>query len=200
MRIIGRLIGLAWLGLVVTAIVGAIAAAATKRRMVTVDDPDANEIKLAAVFEPMSFRSVATAFRGGSIECWYGGGVVDLREATIDPAGAHLDIKAIFGGGQLVVPEGWNVTINTVGIGGFGDGRPKVERPVDAPTLTIDGTVVFGGFGIVSQVSDTEMRGLEQAVAKMAERRQRAGSTVDAPVESAEPAGTPPEPEMATTA
>ena len=177
MRFIGRLIGLAWLGLIVTAVVGAIAAVSAKRRLVTVDQPDADQISLGAVFEPLSFRSTASAFRGGSIECWYGGGVVDLRGATLDPAGAHLEVKVVFGGGQLVVPEDWNVTTGVVGIGGIGDARPRIERRPDAPSLTVSGTVLFGGFGIVSQVSEKEMRGLEQAMAKLAERRGHIAAT-----------------------
>jgi hypothetical protein len=191
MRFIGRLIGLAWLGLIVTAIIGAIAAVSAKRRMVIVDEPEANQISLGAAFEPLSFRSTATAFRGGSIECWYGGGVIDLREATLDPAGAHLEIKVVFGGGQLVVPEDWNVTTGVIGIGGIGDARPKVVRRADAPSLTISGTVLFGGFGIASQVSEKEMRGLEQAMARFAERKQHAAATAGAtrtePVEATGP-------------
>lgn len=191
MRFMGRLIGLAWLGLIVTAIIGAIAAVSAKRRLVTVDEPDADQVSLGAVFEPLSFRSTASAFRGGSIECWYGGGVVDLREATLDPAGAHLEVKVVFGGGQLVVPEDWNVTSGVIGIGGIGDARPKIERRPDAPSLTISGTVLFGGFGIVSQVSEKEMRGLEQAMAKLAERKQHLAATTGGdgtrPVEASGP-------------
>jgi hypothetical protein len=49
------------------------------------------------------FHSTATAFRGGTLDCWYGGGIVDLRDATLDPAGAHLEVKAVFGGAQILV-------------------------------------------------------------------------------------------------
>ena len=48
------------------------------------------------------------------------------------------------------MPEDWNVETKLIGIGGVGDMRPKVERAPDAPTLRLEGTNVFGGWGITS--------------------------------------------------
>ncbi len=186
MRFIGRLLALLWMGMIVSAIVGTIAARAAKRRIVPIDAPDADEIRLAAIFEPRSFRSTATAFRGGTIDCWYGGGVIDLRGATLDPSGAHLQVKAVFGGGQIVVPESWRVTTKVLGIGGVGDARPRTERPDDAPHLTIEGTALFGGFGVSSEFSDKAAIELDKAVERAAHRHEPA------------PEATP-SPEMATT-
>lgn len=185
MRVIGRLIALLGVGVVVAAIVGAIAARDAKRRIVPVDAPDADEIRLAAVFAPLSFRSTATRFRGGTIECWYGGGVIDLREATLDPAGASLQVKAVFGGGSILVPETWRVTARVLGIGGLGDARPHVERPDDAPHLTIEGTAIFGGFGVMSEMPDDQMRGLDKAAARFAERGNPAPEPTPEPEASA---------------
>ena len=84
--------------------------------------------------------------------------MLDLRGATLDPAGATLRASAMFGGGLLVVPETWNVETRIVGIGGVGDGRPKVERPADAPTLRFEGTAIFGGWGISSEAPDAAAR------------------------------------------
>ena len=119
-----------------------------------IDAPDADEVRLAAIFEPMSFRSTATAFRGGSVDCWYGGGVIDLRDAILDPAGARLQVRAIFGGAQIVVPDTWRVSSRVVGIGGLGDGRPPVEPDDGAPHLTIEGVAIFGGFGVTSELPE----------------------------------------------
>ena len=168
MRVIGRLIALFVGGLMVTAILGTIAARAAKRRIVPLDDPDADEVRLAAFFGPIAFRSTARHFRGGTIDCWDGGGVVDLREADLDPAGARLQVRAVFGGSQILVPETWQVTSKVIGIGGLGDARPRVDRDADAPQLSIEGIAVFGGFGVVSNLSMAESRGLEEAIARMA--------------------------------
>lgn len=179
MRVIGRLLALFGIGVVVSAVVGAIAALRAKQEFAPIDDPEANEIRLAAIFGPLSFRSTAASFRGGTIDCRFGGGVVDLRDAALDPAGARLDVKAHFGGAQILVPESWRVTTRVLGIGGAGDGRPRIERADDAPRLTIEGTALFGGFGVMSEMPEAAARGLEEAVARAAARHEPARA--DAP-------------------
>ena len=69
------------------AIGAAVAAASRKRDIVPLEDEDANEVRLVAIFSPVAFHSTATAFRGGTLDCWYGGGIVDLRDATLDLSG-----------------------------------------------------------------------------------------------------------------
>ena len=88
-----------------------------------------------AIFEPIAFESHATRFRGGQVELWYGGGIIDLRNATLDPAGATLRVRTVFGGSQLLVPEDWQVTTRVVGIGGAGDGRPRIDRAPEPALL-----------------------------------------------------------------
>ncbi len=146
MRVIGGLVAL-FIGTIVAA---AVAARAAKDRIVRRDDPAADEVAVVAIFEPLSFRSTATAFRGGTLDCWFGGGMFDLREATLNPAGATLRVKTIFGGAQVLVPEGWQVETRIIGIGGAGDSRPAIFRAADAPRLTIEGVALFGGLGVSS--------------------------------------------------
>jgi predicted membrane protein len=125
-----------------------------KRRDVVPQDPDADEVDLVASFGPLDYRSTAGAFRGGRVETWFGGGVVDLRHATLDPMGATIEVNALFGGGNLVVPDDWNVETKVAGIGGIGDGRPQRERSPEAPTLRVEGIALFGGWGITSEPAD----------------------------------------------
>jgi hypothetical protein len=145
-RAIGLLL-LAWFSF----IAGVAVLAAVKRREGVPQDPKADEIDLVANFEPFEFHSESEAFRGGTVTTWFGGGVVDLRDATLDPAGATLHTSTVFGGGNLIVPEAWNVETKVVGLGGVGDGRAKIERDPDAPTLRLEGTALFGGWGITSE-------------------------------------------------
>lgn len=174
MKIVGRVIGLVWAGLMVAMAAAAVGALNVRRRIVPKDEPDADEVQLVATFEPILFESTASSFSGGKLDLWFGGGIIDLRDATLDPAGARLDVRAMFGGCQLLVPESWIVTTRVMGIGGAGDGRPKVERPLDAPHLTVEGTALFGGIGIASEISDEAVRSLRDAVAK---RQRRSGLT-----------------------
>jgi hypothetical protein len=148
-----RLLALALLGWFVF-LFSAMALAAAKRRDPVPQDPAADEVDLVASFGPLEFHSTAPAFRGGRVQTWFGGGVVDLRDATLDPLGATIEVNALFGGGSLVVPEGWNVETSITGIGGVGDSRPARERAADAPTLRVEGTALFGGWGITSRAPD----------------------------------------------
>jgi hypothetical protein len=159
-----RALGLLFGGLTLTMIVGAIAAISMRGKLAptATTDPDADEIVAVSIFGPLAFRSTAASFRGGTLDCWYGGGVLDLREATLGPAGATLRVRAVFGGGQILVPETWRVHPAVRGLGGVTDGRPVADRPADAPQLTIEGTVVFGGFAVLSEMPAEEARWMEK--------------------------------------
>jgi hypothetical protein len=149
---------------IATTMVALVAAFQAKQRIQPTEDEAADEMTAVGVLGPMYFRSTAPALRRATIECWFGGGVVDLRDAQLDPAGARLEVRAVFGGAQVVVPETWQVELRVAGIGGAGDGRPKIERAVDAPVLTIEGLAIFGGFGVTSELSESDAARLESAV------------------------------------
>ncbi len=153
---VGRIIGRIVIAFIAITGISALAAFVAKRSVVSVGGPDSDELGLAAIFDSVDLRSRATSFRGGSLLCWFGGGTLDLRGATLDPAGARLTIRAIFGGGLLVVPDDWQVDLRVIGImGGVGDSRDVRGRPADAPRLIVDGFAIFGGFGISSRPPDT---------------------------------------------
>jgi len=46
------------------------------------------------------------------------------------------------------------------------------ERPDDAPHLTIEGTAMFGGFGVATEFPEAAAKGLEEAIAKTAAKRE----------------------------
>ncbi len=116
-------------------------------------DEASDEVDLVAAFDRLDYHSTATHFVGGRIDCVFGGGVVDLRDATVAEGGARLEVRGIFGGAQFLVPDDWRVTVRSIGIfGGVGDARPARDRPVDAPQLEIDAFSAFGGFGIIAHV------------------------------------------------
>jgi hypothetical protein len=138
-------------------VIGAVVYAKLMARDATTPELDADEIDLVVTFGPLDFRSEASAFRGGSVTTWFGGGTLDLRGATLDPAGATLRTNALFGGGNLIVPDDWRVEPHLVGIGGAGDSRPDGNPPEGAPTLRLEGTAIFGGWGITSEAPGEEL-------------------------------------------
>ena len=137
--------------------IGAAAYAKLAGRPTTLPEPDADEIDLVTTFGPMEYHSTAGAFRGGSVTTWFGGGTLDLRNATLDPAGATIRTSTLFGGGTLIVPDDWRVETKLVGVGGVGDGRPSGNPPAGAPTLRLEGVNVFGGWGVTSEPPGEEL-------------------------------------------
>lgn len=147
-----RIIRLILIGWIAGMVVGAIAALRAKSRIGPTTDESADDIVASAVFGPLDYHSTATAFRGGTLELWYGGGIIDLRDATIAPGGATLHVRAIFGGGQILVPATWRVVSNVRGMGGLQDIRGAKGYSEDAPTLTIEGVLIAGGFAVMSEL------------------------------------------------
>lgn len=178
MKVIGRIVMALVAGIALSSVLAAMTAAAARRRIVVVDSPEADEVQLAAIFEPLAFRSRATAFRGGTLDCWFGGGYVDLRDARLDPGGATMRVRTIFGGGQIVVPQDWAVTTRVVGLGGAGDARGAVAPSVDAPHLHVEGIALFGGVGITSELPQAQI----DAIAMAVERRRGSHAATAAPV------------------
>jgi hypothetical protein len=80
----------------------------------------------------------------------FGGGELDLREATLDPGGATLRARAIMCGGEVQLPDGWNVELTSKALlGGVGAHRPHATDDPTAPTLRIEARAIFGGFGVI---------------------------------------------------
>jgi len=156
-----RMIRLVVVGWIVTMIAGTIAALSVKRRLVPTTDENADEIVAVAIFGPLAFHSTAQQFRGGSLDCWYGGGVLDLRDAVLAPEGATLRVRAIFGGGQVIAPADWKVMTSIRGMGGISDARPPMGHEADAPELVIEGVVFAGGFALTSELAEGEAKWLE---------------------------------------
>jgi hypothetical protein len=116
-----------------------------------------NEFDLVTIFDGTEFASTAPAFRRGSVLTWYGGGQIDLRGATLDPAGADLNVRALFGGVQVIVPESWRVE-QRIGafLGGVSDSREKIDAQETGPVLRLSGWAAFGGIDVKSEPSRDE--------------------------------------------
>jgi hypothetical protein len=175
---IGRIVRLLVVGWIVTMVAGAIAAFKTKQRLGPNSDDDADEIVASAIFGPLAYTSRARALRGGRLEIWYGGGVLDLRDAILAPEGATLRMRAIFGGGQILVPADWKVVSSVRGLGGLSDVRPTRGHAADSPELVIEGVILFGGFAVMSELDGDAAEWLADMESK---RLSAVTATVDQP-------------------
>jgi hypothetical protein len=90
-------------------------------------------------------------FKGGRINAVFGGFKLDLLHADIRSGPAVLEVNAVFGGGEVRIPDSWAVEIQ--GSSMFGAMEDKTRRYQPDPTqpvktLVIKGAVVFGGIVI----------------------------------------------------
>lgn len=81
-------------------------------------------------------------FEGVNLTAVFGGLDCDLREAVITED-CVITVTVLFGGIDLLVPEGINVKSNTLAL--FGSTTNKTSVHKDAPTLYINGVCMFGG-------------------------------------------------------
>jgi hypothetical protein len=78
-----------------------------------------------------------------------GGTELDFREASLGPGVTDVQVFALMGGVEIVVPPGVNVESHGIGIMGGFDHRGDVENPdLNAPTLRISGLAIMGGVDI----------------------------------------------------
>ncbi|WP_162606435.1 DUF1707 SHOCT-like domain-containing protein [Jiangella asiatica] len=84
------------------------------------------------------------------IKAVFGGADLDLREATLETAEVQIDIKAVFGGVNIVVPDDVRVQVDGNGVfGAFNDDASHRRQPGPAaPLVRITGKAVFGGVNV----------------------------------------------------
>jgi predicted membrane protein len=104
-----------------------------------------NRVNLVGVLSEQRVRSEANGFRSASLTSILGEETLDLRNATLDPSGAQVDVFCLLGDTSILVPRGWRVTVSGVPIlGDFEDQTDHAtELPADAPELTVTGVSIL---------------------------------------------------------
>ena len=149
-RFFARLLGLVIGASMVAGIASAVVAVKLKKSAPPMPDAAADEIDMVVVMDGAKLASTAATFRGGRVISCYAGTDLDLREAKLDPAGAHLEIRTVFAGTRVVVAPG--VPVRTSGpaiFGGVMNSTGAAEPTPGAPGLEIAGFTLFGGLQIV---------------------------------------------------
>ena len=104
-----------------------------------------------AVFGGGDRRFSGTNFAGGQANAVFGGWNLDLRKSTMAGSSATIDVFCFCGGGELRVPEDWNVVVKVISI--FGGTDDKSRHAFNEPgrvqkELLVTGFILFGGLGI----------------------------------------------------
>ncbi len=115
--------------------------------------PSDNRFRLMAIFDGVEFRSTAKELESGIVVAMFGGAQIDLRRAGTGLPGLDLDVSAVFGGVEIVVPDTWAVTqVGPAFAAGVDVRVPDVETlPAGAPRLMVQSRALFAGISIVAR-------------------------------------------------
>jgi len=124
-------------------------------RKLTSGDEGSDEFRLASIMGGKEFHSHAAHLKSGTAITSLGGMELDLREATLDPTGASLELRTTMGGIEVRVPQDWVVEVDQETVGGAleVDVPLPEELPDDAPRLHIHAVTRMGG-GLITSRKD----------------------------------------------
>lgn len=106
-------------------------------------------VNVFSAFGGQRVASQSQQFRGASLTSFFGGATLDLRQAKLAPDGAVVDAMSAFGGVDILVPEGWPISLSGIPIfGGFDDKTAEGAGPRQGPELKVRGTALFGGVSV----------------------------------------------------
>jgi predicted membrane protein len=114
-----------------------------KRRPSSLTDPG-SEVHAFAMMSGIRRQSTTREFHGGDANAIMGGVELDLRNAEIrEGEEAVLDVFAMWGGIEIMVPENWRVVGKVLPLmAGFED--KTTHRTGTGPVLIVRGTVLMG--------------------------------------------------------
>jgi hypothetical protein len=103
---------------------------------------------VVVLFGGVDRRIASPSFIGGNVTALFGGAQLDLRGSQLPEGTSVLNVQAIFGGADLILPEGWTVEVRGIPIfGSIEDQRKEQRGPQDTSgqRLLINALVLFGG-------------------------------------------------------
>jgi predicted membrane protein len=105
-----------------------------------------------AIFGGFKRRVLTQAFKGGELTAIFGGFEVELQQAALETNLARIDVFVLFGGGELRVPEGWEIANQaTAMFGALNDKTHHGPNPTEGrPRLVVTGLILFGGLEVKS--------------------------------------------------
>jgi hypothetical protein len=95
-------------------------------------------------------RITSQHFRSGKVAAVLGGFQLDFSRADMDGNQAVIHIDAVFGGGEVRVPDTWRIKIEATAVAGafVDETYPRPEAPTPGKVLIVRGAAIFGGVNI----------------------------------------------------
>jgi len=106
---------------------------------------------VVAILGGASRRGAWTPARKNFAFTMMGGAELDFREALLPPGVTEVQVFAMWGGIEIIVPPGMNVESHGVGIMGGFDHLTDVAPDPNAPTLRVTGFALMGGVEITQR-------------------------------------------------
>jgi hypothetical protein len=101
------------------------------------------------MFSGAQLRIESQKWEGGQLGVTAGGVELDLRNASLAPGGAALDLRVVMGGIEIRVPDTWHVTCEVTPLfGGAEVSARSTQGATNAPRLRVTGTATLGGVDI----------------------------------------------------
>ncbi|MET0711481.1 MAG: DUF1707 domain-containing protein [Jiangellaceae bacterium] len=109
-----------------------------------------------AVFGGLTRRGQWVVPSHYTVKAVFGGAELDLREARLESHEVTIDVKAVFGGVDIVVPDDVIAIVDgTAVFGGFDDKVSTSQPATGAPVVRIGGKAVFGGVSVHRRTGDS---------------------------------------------
>lgn len=106
------------------------------------------------IFSGYDSTITSQSFKGGEVGAIFGGSSIDLRECSLNNNKAKLELYAIFGGVEVIIPTNWKVQVKGTPIFGGIDNKCTYEKSTETenvPTLIIEAFAIFGGVDILNK-------------------------------------------------
>jgi hypothetical protein len=134
-----------------------------------------------AIFGGIDRRGAWNVPRRMKIVALFGGANLDLREARFPPGVIDIEVTAVMGGINIVVPPGLAVQMHGSAImGGFADiNRAPANPDPDAPLLRIHGLTMMGGVNVEMRLPGESERGARRREKHALREERRAQRLLD---------------------
>ncbi len=110
---------------------------------------DVDKVVCSAVFSGRDIRVDNSYFNGADLSVLFGGIDMNLKNALIKK-NVTIDVRAVFGGIDIIMPAGVRVVVDVTPIlGGVENGtRTPLGADENTPTVFVRGTCLFGGLEV----------------------------------------------------
>ncbi|MEE9189843.1 MAG: DUF5668 domain-containing protein [Candidatus Neomarinimicrobiota bacterium] len=106
-------------------------------------------MRASAIFGGNEQRVVSNDFKGGDIMALFGGVELDLRQAKVSSKECTLNLTALFGGIEILVPPNWDLVVRGTPIfGGIESRESMVDSSEKLNRVVFRCTVAFGSVEI----------------------------------------------------